>query len=202
MARVVSACQTPRMSKVHPAITERLASFMLGQPVFFVATAPLAGDGHLNVSPKGMAGTFAVLGPHRVAYLDYTGSGAETVAHLRENGRIVIMFCAFEGPPTIVRLHGGGRYVEAGTEEFDALRPRFAKDHEPGQRGVVVVDVTRVSDSCGYAVPRMDFVEDRDLLDRWAGRKTPEQIDAYWSDRNAASIDGLPALAPHRPDGA
>ena len=187
------------MSKVHPAITDRLASFLLAQPVFFVGTAPLAGDGHLNISPKGMAGTFAVLDPHRVAYLDYTGSGAETVAHLRENGRIVVMFCAFDGPPNIVRLHGTGRYIEAGTDEFDALRPAFAKELHQGQRGIVVVDVTRVSDSCGYAVPRMEFVADRDLLDRWSQRKTPEQLDKYRHDRNAASIDGLPALPPEHP---
>ena len=182
--------------KVHPAITDRLAEFILAQPVFFVGTAPLAADGHINVSPKGMAGTFAVLDPHRVAYLDYTGSGAETVAHLRENGRILVMFCAFDGPPNIVRLHGTGRYLEAGSDEFEALRPEFAKELQHGQRGIVVVDVTRVSDSCGFAVPRMDFVEDRDLLDRWSQRKTPEQLDSYWQERNAASIDGLPALPP------
>ncbi|WP_251152488.1 pyridoxamine 5'-phosphate oxidase family protein [Cellulosimicrobium sp. Marseille-Q4280] len=182
------------MATLHEQITDRLASFVLAQPVFFVGTAPLAADGHVNVAPKGMAGTFAVLGPHRVAYLDYTGSGAETPAHLRENGRIVIMFCAFDGPPNIVRFHGTGRYVEAGTEEFDALRPLFAKDQTAGQRGVVVVDVTRVSDSCGFSVPRMELVEDRDLLDRWAARKTPEQLDDYRLLKNSRSIDALPAL--------
>lgn len=182
------------MAKVHPEITDRLASFIRAQPMFFVGTAPLAADGHLNISPKGMDGTFAVLGPHRVAYLDYTGSGAETAAHLRENGRIVVMFCAFDGPPNIVRLHGTGRYVEAGTDEFQSLRGAFPRQREHGQRGIVVVDVTRVSDSCGFAVPRMDFVEDRDLLDRWADRKSEEQLDEYRRDRNAVSVDGLPAL--------
>ena len=182
------------MSKVHEEITDRLAAFLLAQPVFFVATAPLAADGHLNVSPKCLAGTFAVLGPHRVAYLYYTGSGAETVAHLRENGRIVVMFCAFEGPPNIVRLHGTGRYVEADSAEFDELRGHFDKESGHGQRGIVVVDVTRVSDSCGYAVPRLAYVEDRDLLDRWSDRKTPEQLATYRRERNAVSLDGLPAL--------
>ncbi|MBD8078839.1 pyridoxamine 5'-phosphate oxidase family protein [Cellulosimicrobium arenosum] len=182
------------MATVHEKITDRIASFVLSQPVFFVGTAPLDADGHVNVAPKGMAGTFAVLGPHRVAYLDYTGSGAETPAHLRENGRIVVMFCAFDGPPNIVRFHGTGRYVEAGTAEFDELRTAFAKEQTPGQRGVVVVDVTRVSDSCGFSVPRMQLVEDRDLLDRWAERKSPEQLDDYRALKNTSSIDGLPAI--------
>ncbi|WP_435738404.1 pyridoxamine 5'-phosphate oxidase family protein [Cellulosimicrobium sp. PMB13] len=198
------------MATLHEQITDRLAAFVLAQPVFFVGTAPLAAEGHVNVAPKGMAGTFVVLGPDRVAYLDYTGSGAETPAHLRENGRIVIMFCAFDGPPNIVRFHGTGRYVEAGTDEFDELRPLFAKEQTAGQRGVVVVDVTRVSDSCGFSVPRMELVEDRDLLDRWAARKTPEQLDDYRELKNTSSIDGLPAIgdgrahelsAPHRPQG-
>lgn len=182
------------MATVHAEITDRLASFVLAQPVFFVGTAPLAGDGHVNVSPKGMAGTFVVLDPHRVAYLDYTGSGAETAAHLRENGRVVVMFCAFDGPPNIVRLHGRGRYVEVGTPEFDALRPAFAKEREIGQRGIVVVDVERVSDSCGWSVPHMTFVEDRDVLDRSHERRAPEYFDTYWRDRNAESLDGLPAI--------
>lgn len=182
------------MGTVHPEITDRLAAFVLAQPVFFVGTAPLAADGHVNVSPKGMAGTLAVLDPHRVAYLDYTGSGAETAAHLRENGRVVVMFCAFDGPPNIVRFHGRGRYVETGTAEFDALRPAFAKERELGQRGIVVVDVERVSDSCGWSVPHMEFVEDRDVLDRSHERRTPEYFDTYWRDRNAASLDGLPAI--------
>jgi hypothetical protein len=182
------------MSKVLESIDERLARFLLAQPVFFVGTAPIAGDGHLNVSPKGMAGTFAVLGPLRVAYLDYTGSGAETIAHLRENGRIVLMFCAFDGPPNIVRLHGRGRVVPLADPEFEQLRPAFSKERELGQRSIVVVDVERVSDSCGYAVPLMDLREDRDLLDRHQERRDPGYFDNYWRTRNAASIDGLAAL--------
>lgn len=182
------------MATVHDEITPRLSRFVLAQPVFFVGTAPLAGDGHVNVSPKGMAGTFVVLDPHRVAYLDYTGSGAEAAAHLHENGRIVLMFCAFEGPPNIVRFHGRGRYVLARTPEFDELRPLFAKDREKGQRGIVVVDVDRVSDSCGFSVPLMDFVGDRDLLDRAHERRDPEYFDEYWRQKNSTSIDGLPGV--------
>ncbi|MFL6098405.1 MAG: pyridoxamine 5'-phosphate oxidase family protein [Actinomycetales bacterium] len=182
------------MSKVHPAIDERMAAFLMAQPVFFVATAPLSPDGHVNLSPKGMAGTFAVLGPLQVAYLDYTGSGAETIAHLRENGRIVVLFCAFDGPPNIVRLHGRGRVVLAGDGEFSGLRRRFPKQRELGQRSVVVVDVERVSDSCGFAVPLMDLRADRDLLDRHADSRDADYFDAYWRTRNATSIDGLEAL--------
>jgi len=182
------------MSKVHTAIDERMAAFLMAQPVFFVATAPLSSDGHVNLSPKGMAGTFTVLGPLQVAYLDYTGSGAETIAHLRENGRIVVMFCAFDGPPNIVRLHGRGRVVLAGDPEFSDLRRRFPKQRELGQRSVVVVDVERVSDSCGFAVPLMDLREDRDLLDRHADKHDEEYFDSYWQTRNATSIDGLEAV--------
>jgi len=160
--------------------------------VFFVGTAPLSGDGHVNVSPKGMAGTFAVLGPHRVGYLDYFGSGAETVAHLRENGRIVIMFCAFEGPPKIVRLHGRGRVLLPDDPEFEALRAGFGKDRTHGQRSIIVVEVDRVADSCGYSVPRLDFVEDRNILDLHQLKKPTEYYDEYWDVKNAASIDGLP----------
>lgn len=182
------------MSKVHEAIDDRMAAFLAAQPVFFVGTAPLAGDGHVNVSPKGLAGTFAVLGPMQVAYLDYTGSGAETIAHLRENGRIVLMFCAFDGPPNIVRLHGRGRVVLTADPEFDELRRHFPKERELGQRSIVVVDVDRVSDSCGFAVPFMTLREDRDLLDRHAEKRDADYFDRYWRDRNAASIDGLDAV--------
>ena len=180
--------------KVRENIDDRLAAWMLAQPVFFVGSAPLDASGHVNVSPKGMGGTFAVLGPLQVAYLDYTGSGAETIAHLVENGRIVVMFCAFDGPPNIVRLHGTGSVVLPTDPEFDRLRPKFAKADEGGQRSIVVVDVQRVSDSCGYSVPRMDYRGDRDLLDRWASRKSAEQLDTYRASKNSRSIDGLPAL--------
>jgi hypothetical protein len=184
------------VATVLEAIDDKLAGWLLAQPVFFVGTAPLAADGHVNVSPKGMGGTFAVLGPHRVAYLDYFGSGVETVAHLRENGRIVIMCCAFTGPPKIVRLHGRGRFVRPADDEFDALRGRFAKDRQLGVRSVVVIDVDRIADSCGYSVPLMDYVGDRDILDRSHERRDDTYFDAYALTRNGESIDALPGLRP------
>jgi len=189
------------MGKTYPGIDDSLRSWLSRQPMFFVGTAPLSGDGSVNVSPKGMAGTFAVLTAHRVAYLDYTGSGAETIAHLRENGRIVLMFCAFDGPPKIVRLHGTGRVVLAREPEFAELRPAFGKDLTAGQRSAFVVDLSRISDSCGYAVPLMDFRDDRDLLDRWEERHDDAFFPEYWRQRNAASIDGLRAMDVPAPNG-
>jgi hypothetical protein len=142
-----------------------------------------------------MAGTFAVLGPHRVAYADYTGSGAETIAHLRQNGRITLMVCAFEGPPKIVRLHGRGRVVRPGVAGFDELRAAFPDlPDEHGLRSIVVVDVARVSDSCGFAVPVMAYEGDRPLLLQWAGNRSADDLVTYHRDRNGHSIDGLPAL--------
>jgi hypothetical protein len=177
--------------KLHEAITPKLRDWMLAQHMFFVATAPLAADGHVNVSPRATPGTFAVIDERTVAWLDLTGSGSETIAHLRENGRIVVMFCGFEGAPQIVRLHGRGRVVLP----VDAEWARF--DQFPdllGARAIIVVDVTRVSDSCGYAVPLYDFVGDRDLLDRWTENRGAEKLVTYRAEKNAESIDGLPAL--------
>ena len=180
------------MANVLAEITDRLRTFLAAQPVFFVGTAPVAVDGHVNVSPKGMQGTFAVIGPHQVAYLDLTGSGVETIAHIRENGRITLMFCAFEGPPRIVRLAGRGRAVVAGDAGFEDLAGRFpAMD---GARAVIVVDVDRIADSCGYAVPQMELVEDRDDLVRWAHRKGEQGLVEYRREKNAVSIDGIPGL--------
>lgn len=186
-------CDHREMGKLHEKIDGRLRDFIDAQPMFFVATAPSGSDGHVNVSPKGMRGCFAVLGEHRVAYLDYTGSGAETIAHLRDNGRITLMFCAFQGPPNIVRLHGKGQVVLPDEREFAELSAAFGEP-EPGLRSIIVVDVERVSDSCGYAVPLMDYVDDRTLLSQWAQRKTAEELDAYRMTKNSASIDGLPAM--------
>jgi len=182
------------MARIHDTIGPRLARFLLDQPVFFVGTAPLGAQGHVNVSPKGMSGTFAVLGEDRVAYLDYAGSGTETIAHLRENGRVVLMFCAFDGPPNIVRLHGRGRVVLPADAGFDELRSHFPKERTLGQRAVIVVDVQRVSDSCGFSVPLMDVRGDRDLLDRHHERRDPAYFTDYWRTRNATSIDGLPGV--------
>jgi hypothetical protein len=180
------------MGKVHPGIDGSLASWLREQPVFFVATAPLSAAGHINVSPRGGAGMFAVLDEHTVAWLDLIGSGAETIAHLRENGRITVMFCAFDGRPNVVRLHGRGRFVLPGADGWDDLASRF-----PGKRSaraVVVVDVQRVSDSCGFGVPLLRHVEDRDLLDQWADRRSDQQIAAYLLKNNTTSLDGLPAV--------
>jgi hypothetical protein len=177
--------------KLHASVDGRLREFIERQHVFFVATAPLAAEGHVNLSPKGLD-TLRVLDEHTVAYVDLTGSGSETVAHIRENGRITLMFCAFDGPPNIVRLHGRGRYVTPADDEFASWSSRF--DEHLGTRGVVVVDVERVSDSCGYAVPLMTYDGDRDLLTSWSQNRGPEGLSRYRAEKNATSIDGLPAL--------
>jgi hypothetical protein len=183
------------MGKVYEAIDGRLREFILAQPMFFVATAPSGAGGHVNVSPKGGIGCLAVLDEQCVAYLDYTGSDAETIAHLRENGRITLMLCAFEGPPKIVRLHGHGRVIAPEDPDFPALVTAFPREPARGLRSVVKVAVERVSDSCGYQVPLMEYAGDRDLLVRWAERKSDEELAHYRHTRNGRSIDGLPAFA-------
>jgi len=178
------------MGKNYDGIEAATAEWLADQRVFFVATAPLAGEGHVNCSPKG--GPFRVLDPRTVAYPDRTGSGAETVAHLKENGRIVLMFCAFAGPPRIVRLHGTGEVLEAGHPDFGPLVGTFPED--PGTRAVIRVSVDRVADSCGYGVPLYDYVGERDTLEKWARKKGPEGLAQYRRDKNTVSIDGLPAI--------
>jgi len=184
------------MAQVHEQITDRMRAWLLAQHVFFVATAPSGPDGHVNVSPKGVGGTFAVLDDRTVAYVDLTASGSETIAHLRQNGRITLMFCAFDGPPDIVRLHGRGRFVTLYDEGFDDLLARFdgGLDESRGVRAVVVVDVDRVSDSCGYGVPLMDYRGERDLLPPYMARKGADGRAAYRRLKNRTSIDGLPAF--------
>ncbi|MDP9183522.1 MAG: pyridoxamine 5'-phosphate oxidase family protein, partial [Actinomycetota bacterium] len=150
------------MSKVFDDIDDKLAAWIAQQPVFFVATAPLSGDGLLNLSPRGLK-CLSVLGPRQVAWVDLAGSGVETIAHLQENGRIVLMWCAFTGPPRIVRLHGRGRVCVPGTAEYDDVTARHQA--HLSTRAVIVVDVDRVSDSCGYGVPLMDLVAERDQMD-------------------------------------
>ena len=179
------------MSKVLENITPELADWIAKQSVFFVATAPLSAAGHVNVSPKG-GDSFRVLGPMEVVYQDYTGSGAETVAHVRENGRIVIMFCAFDGPPRITRLHGRGTVIQPGDERFAELAEQFPAN--AGTRALIHVSVTRVSTSCGYAVPFFDFREPRDQLDRWVDAKSADELAEYRLKKNSLSIDGLAAL--------
>lgn len=201
-----AAAKGTRVGRVYEAIDDSLRAWLEEQPLFFVATAPSGPDGHVNLSPKGARGSFRVLGPRAVAYLDLYGSGVETVAHLRQNGRIVLMFCAFAGPPKIVRLHGRGRSVAVGDPAFGGLLDGFAPAAETrnAARAVVLVDVERLSDSCGFVVPRMELVAERDQLFR-AGehrrRKAgPGWKAAYLAANNATSIDGLPGIdAPGQP---
>ena len=179
------------MGKVFEGLDDDLRRFIARQHVFFVASAPLAAGGHVNLSPKGLD-TFRVLGPTTVAYLDLTGSGVETVAHLRENGRLTVMFCAFEGRPRILRLYGRGRAVEPGDAGWAELAARFPE--LPGVRSVVVLEVERVADSCGYAVPRYEFAGDRPQLTEWCQKKSETGLRDYRAKKNRASIDGLPGL--------
>lgn len=179
------------MGKVYVEIDERNAAFIRAQHVFFVATAPTSLDDHVNLSPKGLD-TFRILDSLTVAYLDLTGSGIETVAHLQENGRIVLMFCAFDGPPRVLRLHGRGEALEAGTAAFEALRPLWP--HYEGVRSIIRVGLHRISDSCGFAVPRYSFTGDRSQLLDWNAHKGSEGLRTYREEVNRRSIDGLPGL--------
>jgi hypothetical protein len=179
------------MGKIFDGIDDALAIWIAAQPMWFVATAPLAADGRVNVSPRGHD-TFSVLGPHRVGWVDYTGSGVETVAHLRENGRVCVMFASYSSRPRIVRLHGYGSVAMPGDAAFDEVVTRHPA--HPGTRAAVIVDVERVSDSCGFGVPVMELVGERDLLRVSADKRGPEGMDAYRARHNAASIDGLPGL--------
>jgi hypothetical protein len=180
------------MARAYDAISEELADFIAAQHMFFVATAPSGHQGRVNLSPKGLD-TFAVLDANTVAYLDLTGSGVETIAHLRDNGRITIMFCAFEGKPNIVRLYGRGDVIPVGEREGDALLPRFGS--YPGARSVIRVRVDRVSTSCGYGVPLLEYEGERDQLLKFAERRGPDGLVDYRAEKNTASIDGLPGLA-------
>lgn len=183
------------MGKLHSAIDEDLTAFFQAQHMFFVATAPNdapSGEGgHINLSPKGLD-TLRILGPQTVAYLDFVGSGVETIAHTRQNGRIVLMFCVFEGPPRIVRLHGRGRAIEPADPEFAALLPKFTAS--PGVRAIIQVEVERVSDSCGYGVPLYRFEGHRTQLTSWAEKKGEAGLAEYQRQKNAESIDHLPGL--------
>ncbi len=198
------------MGRVYEEIDERLRAWIAAQALFFVGTAPRDDEGHVNVSPKGPIGTLRVLGPTTLAYLDVVGSGAETIAHLRENGRIVVMLCAFDGPPRILRLHGRGDVVMPGDARFEDLLAGCAFD-EPAapeaRRAIVVVEVARNADSCGYGVPLMRHAGERPHHDAWAAKKLrtggPDALLDYQRTRNARSVDGLPAVdVPAGVDGA
>src|SRR3954466_14282833 len=177
------------MAQAHQSISPEHRTFIEQQHVFFVATAPSEGSGHVNLSPKGMD-TFRVLSPTRVAYLDLTGSGNETAAHLTQNGRVTFMFCAFEGKPQILRLYGRGRVVRPGQGEWTELSPMFPE--RVGARQLIVAELTRVQTSCGFGVPLMSLVAERDALAKWARAKGEDGLREYRARKNRVSIDGLP----------
>jgi hypothetical protein len=177
------------MAKFYDNITDDLRNFIERQHLFFVGTAPLDTSGHVNISPKGLD-SFRVLSPNRVAYLDLTGSGNETSAHIHENGRITFMFCAFEGRPNILRLYGERHTVLPGADEWDELSALFPV--YPGIRQIITADITMVQTSCGYAVPLYEFVSERDTLNKWAEAKGEDGIEAYHQEKNQCSIDSLP----------
>ena len=189
------------MGREYDRIDDHWRGWIARQPVFFVGTAPLAGDGHVNVSPKGPGGSLRVLDDRTVAYLDVIGSGAETIAHLRENGRIVLMLCSFEGPPKILRLHGRGEVVPPEEPRFAGLLEHCEFD-EPdlpeSRRSIVIVHLSRIADSCGYGVPLMSYEGERPHQAAWAEKKLrtggPEALLDYQREKNSESLDGLPAL--------
>ncbi|MBK1989985.1 pyridoxamine 5'-phosphate oxidase family protein [Sphaerospermopsis aphanizomenoides BCCUSP55] len=176
------------MAKVFDSITEELQKFIANQQMFFVGTAPLSPTGHVNISPKGLE-SFRILSPHRVAYLDVTGSGNETSAHLLENGRITFMFCAFQEPPSILRLYGQGKTILPDFPEWNSLYSLFPP--LPGTRQIIVADIDRVQTSCGFAVPLYEYQKQRETLVNWASKKGEWGIKEYHQQKNLVSIDGL-----------
>jgi hypothetical protein len=189
------------VGRIYERIDEHQREWIARQPMFFVGSAPLDTDGHVNVSPKGPIGSLRVLDDHTVAYLDLVGSGAETIAHIRENGRVVVMLCAFEGPPRILRLHGRGEVVPAADPRFGELLRQggYEQAEVPeSHRAIIVVHVTRVADSCGYGVPLMDYAGERPHQAASSAKRVrvhgPDAYVAYQREKNGVSIDGLPAV--------
>jgi hypothetical protein len=180
------------MGRVFPIIDDQVAEFIRQQQMFFVATAPLLAEGHINISPKGLD-SFRILDERTVAYLDLVGSGIETVAHIKENGRIAVMFCAVGGPPKILRLHGRGQVIEPNHEEFVTLWPLFP--NHSGVRSIIRIHCTRISDSCGFGVPLFEFQGHRTQLLDWAERKGQQALEQYQREKNARSVDGLPGIS-------
>ncbi len=179
------------MGKTYPTIDDSVREFIHAQKVFFVGSAPLDANGHVNLSPKGLD-TLRILEPSTVAYLDLTGSGIETIAHVKENGRIVLMFCSFEGPPRILRIHGRGRVIEHQQVEFSSLAAHFPRYE--GTRAIILVQVARISDSCGYGVPRLKYEGERSQLSAWASKLGPEGLNEYRMRKNQRSIDDITGL--------
>lgn len=180
------------MGTTHDELGDEHRDWIAEQRVFFVATAPLSATGHVNLSPKGYD-TFRVIDAHTVAYLDLTGSGVETIAHLRDNGRITLMFCGFEGRPRILRIYGRGFAIRPDDDGFAALMDRF--DPIPGLRSIIRLEIEFVQSSCGYSVPLMTYDGERETLKSWAEAKGEDRLETYWADRNATSLDGLVGLA-------
>ena len=179
------------MGKTYQTIEPKIQSFLEKQKLFFVSTAPLDNEGLINCSPKGWD-CLRILDPLTVAYVDLTGSGAETIAHLKENQRITFMFCAFEGPPKIIRLYGKGEVLERGTPTFNALIAQFP--NYPSARSIIKVAVHRIADSCGYTIPVYEFKEERDTMEKWVANKGAENLHSYREEKNKFSLDGLPAF--------
>lgn len=177
------------MGKQFTAMLPEHEEFIRRQHLFFVGSAPLSEEGHINISPKGHD-SFRILSDNRVAYLDMTGSGNETSAHVHENGRVTIMFCAFEGPPNILRLYGTGTVILPGSSEWELLYPQFTP--LPGARQIMAIDVHKVQTSCGYAIPFMTYNDERETLQRWSVQTGEEGLKKYRQEKNATSIDGLP----------
>lgn len=180
------------MAKHHNEIDAKLAKFIKSQPMFFVATA--ADEGRVNLSPKGLDGTFAIISPNRVAFLNLTGSGNETAAHLLKNDRITIMFCSFDKVPMILRLYGNAKAIHTNDDEWDDYVGLF--NDIGGKRQIVIIDVFDIITSCGYAVPQMELVEQRDILVDWADKKSEDGIKNYWKEKNQKSFDGFETKVP------
>lgn len=179
------------MSKIYDELTDSLQSFIKEQHMFFVGTAPLSGYGLLNLSPKGLD-TLRILGPKTIAYLDLTGSGIETVAHLKENGRMVMMFCSFGPRPLILRLHGAGRVFETSDPEFVQLSAHFGE--LPAARAIIQLDITRIADSCGWGVPRYAYEGTRETYIQFAEKIGDEGLRQAQVEYNLKSLDGLEGL--------
>ncbi len=180
------------MGKEYTEINAKIQTWIERQRIFFVATAPLSGDGLVNCSPKGLD-SLRVLGPREMGYVDTGGSGIETVSHLKENRRIVIMMCALEGPPKIYRFYGKGMVLEPHEDMFAETLARFPQ--QPAARNIIMVDVERIIDSCGYGVPLYEFRKDRNSLANYFAKQSDDEILAYRARRNSTSLDGLPGLA-------
>lgn len=180
------------MAKLFSELDDRLCEFIRAQKIFFIATAPRADDGHINCSPKGLD-TLRILDAHTLAYLDLTGSGAETIAHLKENGRFVLMFCSFSNKPSILRLHGTGEVFETRDAGFAELKPHFPSIR--GTRAIIRLNVARIADSCGWGVPRYEHVGDRDTYFKYADSLSDDELREAQREDNLSSIDGIPSLS-------